>query len=164
MFNAAHLAATVLGRAICRGRARPQALLLYGNARWNKQSLKQRPQAQAGLRRQSYALDSNKQYGYREFEGSKTALVGVSGAVARDDRTHTHPYCRATAQACNALGSSCKSYTRSAIISRNQSRLKPVERAGKQTAVRRVSSARARNGCAAHRGQRGGTTFSAGDR
>ena len=26
-----------------------------------------------------------------EFEGSKTALVGVNGAVARDDRTHTHP-------------------------------------------------------------------------
>jgi len=54
---------------------------------------------------------------------------------------HTHtPYCRVAAQACNALGSSCKSYTRSAIISRNQSRLKPVERAGKQTAVRRASA------------------------
>ena len=51
VFSAAHLAAIVLERGICRGRTRPQASIDVYEARWDKQSLKQYPRGQAGLRR-----------------------------------------------------------------------------------------------------------------
>lgn len=84
VFSAAHLAAIVLERAICRDRARPQASIDVYEARWYKQSLN-RPTRAGGVATTGDALDSNKQYGYTKFEGCKTAVVAVNSVAARED-------------------------------------------------------------------------------
>jgi hypothetical protein len=76
VFSAAHLAATVLERGICRERGKPEAPVDKQEARWEKQSLKHCSRGLRGFTTTGDALDSNKQYGYTKFEGCKTTFVG----------------------------------------------------------------------------------------
>ena len=86
------------------------------------------------------ALDSNKQYGYTKFEGSETALVAVNSVVAREDWQRA-PYSLGHAADLWRLVNAVVNPTRKVRSSQQcQSRLKPVERAGKTNS----SSARLR--------------------